>query len=237
MTWKSDLENLLKKTEAEVFGKITLKSLEKLLDFGYIDSFEFPISTGKEGNVFRAKCKKKYIAVKIYRINTATFKHISKYLMYEHTKNVGKSRSSVIFAWALKEFNNLKKLNSLGVRVPKPIVNEGNIIVMEYIGTEQRPAPLIKNAVIHNPKKIFDIIKKYLKIIYCEGNLIHSDFSEYNILLHNNKPVIIDLGQMIRINNPMAKEYLQRDVANIAKFFSRYIDIDTDQVVKYIMRC
>ena len=237
MSWKSDLENLFDKTEGEVFEKTTFDSLGKLMNNGYIDSFEFPISTGKEGNVFRGLCKNEMIAVKIYRINTATFRSISKYLLYEPPRNINRSRRGLIFSWALKELNNLKKLYTSGVRVPKPIACEGNVIVMEYIGSKEQPAPILKNSPLKNVGDIFEKIKEYLRIMFCNANLVHSDFSEYNILLYKDEPVIIDVGQTVSADNPMAKTFLERDVGNIVKFFKKFINVDEHEIIRYIMRC
>ena len=71
-----------RKTQDEVFDKTTLRTLEKFISDGVIDILDFPISTGKEGNVFRGVTPdKKYVAIKIYRTSTATFKHISQYII------------------------------------------------------------------------------------------------------------------------------------------------------------
>jgi len=235
MSWEAEVEKLMSITEGEVFEKATLQSLWKLMNNGYIDTFEFPISTGKEGNVFRARRKGSLIAVKIYRINTATFRSISKYLMYEPPQKVKKDRRSIIFAWALKEFNNLKKLYKAGVRVPEPIAREGNVIVMEYIGTEEQPAPLLKDASLENAEEVFEKIKKYLYLMYHKAALVHADFSEYNVLMHGNEPVIIDVGQTVSKENPMATEFLLRDVKNIVRFFKKYMSVDEQEVLKYIL--
>lgn len=235
MSWEAEVEKLMSITEGEVFEKATLQSLWKLMNNGYIDTFEFPISTGKEGNVFRARRKDELIAVKIYRINTATFRSISKYLMYEPPQKVKKDRRSIIFAWALKEFNNLKKLYNAGVRVPEPIAREGNVIVMEYMGTEEQPAPLLKDAPLENAEEVFEKIKKYLHLMFHKAALVHADFSEYNVLMHNGEPVIIDVGQTVSRDNPMAMEFLQRDVKNIVRFFKKYIEVDEQEVLKYIL--
>jgi len=235
MSWEAEVEKLMSITEGEVFEKATLQSLRKLMNNGYIDTFEFPIYTGKEGNVFRARRKDELIAVKIYRINTATFRSISKYLMYEPPQKVKKDRRSIIFAWALKEFNNLKKLYNAGVRVPEPIAREGNVIVMEYIGTEEQPAPLLKDAPLENAEEVFEKIKKYLQLMFHKAELVHADFSEYNVLMHEGEPVIIDVGQTVSRDNPMAMEFLQRDVKNIVRFFKKYTEVDEQEVLKYIL--
>ncbi len=233
--WEAELEEILSKTEGEVFEKSTLKAIWKLMEAGYITTFDFPISTGKEGNVFRAIRDKEFVAVKIYRINTATFRSISKYLMYEVPRKIRKDRRSIIFAWAQKEFNALQKLYRNGVRVPEPIASEGNVIVMEYIGDEESPAPLLKDAVVDDFEGIFNKIKEYMRIMYQKAKIIHADLSEYNILVFEGEPVIIDVGQTVGIDNPMAMEFLKRDIFNITKFFSKYISVEQEELMKYIL--
>ena len=76
-----DRVGLDRKTLDEVFDKSTLHSLEKLISDKVIDILDFPISTGKEGNVFRGVTPdKRFVAVKIYRTSTSTFKHMSDYI-------------------------------------------------------------------------------------------------------------------------------------------------------------
>ena len=59
-------EGIDKKTQDEVFDKYTLRTIEKLFSDRVLDIIDFPISTGKEGNIFRAVTpKKKFVAVKI----------------------------------------------------------------------------------------------------------------------------------------------------------------------------
>jgi len=56
----------------------------------------------------------------------------------------------------------------------------------------------------------------------CAG-VVHGDLSEYNILVDADGPVIIDLPQAIdAAGNTEAGEMLERDVANLATFFSRF---------------
>ena len=70
-----------RKTYAEVFDKRNLLRIYKLFSDGVIDMIDFPISTGKEGNVFRAMTSDgDLLAVKIYRTSTATFRDMAKYI-------------------------------------------------------------------------------------------------------------------------------------------------------------
>ena len=56
----------------------------------------------------------------------------------------------------------------------------------------------------------------------CAG-LIHGDLSEFNILVDENGPVIIDLPQVIdAAANNSAKMFLQRDVNRITDYYSEF---------------
>src|SRR5690606_30141512 len=56
----------------------------------------------------------------------------------------------------------------------------------------------------------------------CAG-IIHGDLSEYNILLADDGPVIIDLPQAVdAAGNTEAPAMLKRDVANLAIYFGQF---------------
>ncbi len=236
MRWKSEFEEFLSgKTEGEVFEKSTISNFWKLMNKGEIETIDFPISTGKEGNVFRGRKKENFIAVKVYRINTATFRNIATYLGYDGRVSSKRDRRSIIYAWAQKEFANLKKLSDAEVRVPEPIAMEGNIILMEYIGDENESAPLLRKARINKPKKIFDKIIENVIRMYQKAHVVHADLSEYNILLWNEEPVIIDVGQTVRRSNPMALSFLERDIENLVRFFKKFFLIEKNALIKKIV--
>lgn len=226
-----------RKTEGEVFDKSTIKSLEKLISDRVIDIIDFPISTGKEGNVFRGVTPdKKLVAVKIYRISTSTFKHISGYIFGDpRFKSIRKTRKDIIYAWTIKEYKNLKRLEKSGVKAPRPIIYINNVLVMEYIGTKNVPAPLLKDVEIKNPEKIFDTLIDFISKMYKKAELVHGDISAFNILWHRNKPYLIDLGQGVLLEHPNAHEFLRRDIHNVVSYFKKFkIKADEDEIYKEI---
>ena len=234
-----DRIGLDKKTEDEVFDKYTLLAFERLISQKVIDTLDFPISTGKEGNVFRATTPdKKFVAVKVYRISTSTFKHLSKYIIGDpRFKSIHKSRKDIIHAWTKKEFKNLQRLTKIGVKSPKPIVTIKNILVMEYIGYEKRPAPLLKEVQLKNPQKIFDEIIQDLKKMYKKAELVHGDLSAFNILFYENTPYLIDLGQAVLLEHSNSDELLKRDIHNICVYFKKYnVKTDENELYKFITK-
>lgn len=238
MKWKADFEDFLSgRTEGEVFEKAALQSLWKLMSRRTITTVDFPISTGKEGNVFRATSDDGPVAVKIYRLNTATFRNIAQYLQYDGLTDIKKNRRNAIYAWAHKEFTNLTRLSQAGVRVPEPIDHEGTVIVMEYIGTEETPAPMLKNAPMQKPQAqdVWSALKQDMARMYHRVGLVHADLSEYNVLYHEG-PVIIDVGQTVKATHPMADVFLRRDIGNLARFFSRFFPVSPEETYEHILK-
>jgi RIO kinase 1 len=228
-----------RKTQDEVFDKSTLRALEKLISGRVIDILDFPISTGKEGNVFRGVTPdKKLVAVKIYRTNTATFKHISEYIIGDPRFNsIGKSKRALIFAWTKKEFKNLERLARINIKAPKPIIFISNVLVMEYIGDSERPAPLMKDVKLKNPKEIFETLIDYVSKMYKKADLVHSDISAFNVLMFEDKPYLIDLGQGVLIEHPNALGYLRRDISNLVSYFNKFgIRADANKIFDKITK-
>jgi len=228
-----------RKTQDEVFDKTTLHVLEKFISDNIFEIFDFPISTGKEGNVFRGiTSDKKFVAVKIYRTNTATFKHISQYIIGDpRFKSMPSNKRGIIFAWTKKEYKNLERLQKANVRSPKPIISNQNVLVMEYIGTPEKPAPLLKDVALENPKEIFETLIEFISKMYKEAELVHGDMSAYNVLMHKDKPYLIDLGQGVLLEHPSSDEFLRRDISNIVNYFKKFgIRADTNEIYTTITK-
>lgn len=231
-----ELESLIsrigadRKTQDEVFDKSTLHIFEKLISDGVIDILDFPISTGKEGNVFRGVTpNKELVAIKVYRTSTSTFKHLSGYIIGDpRFKSIRKTRRAIIYAWTIKEFKNLERLHKAGVRAPKPIKFMKNVLVMEYIGDAERPAPLMKDVKLENPQKIFDTLIGFISKMYKKAELVHGDISAFNVLMYENKPYLIDLGQGVLIEHPNSLEFLRRDIHNTVSYFKKF-NIQADE--------
>jgi RIO kinase 1 len=215
------------KVEENVFDVPTLKVLYTLSNKGIIKALGGAISTGKEANVFYAEGEERELAIKIYRMASSTFKAMDAYIMKDpRFTNIRNNRRDIIFAWTRKEFQNLKRAKSAGIRVPEPLVAEKNILIMEFMGEEKVPYPLLKNTHLKNEeaKLVYDRIVEYMRLLHKEANLVHADLSEYNILIDpaDKTPVFIDMGQSVTLEHPNAREFLYRDVQNILRFFSRY---------------
>ena len=219
-----------RKTLDEVFDKSVLHILEKLISDKYIEIIDFPISTGKEGNIFRGVTEdKKFVAVKIYRTSTSTFKHISNYIIGDpRFALIHSNRREIIYTWTKKEYKNLHRLQNVGIRAPKPIFCVKNILIMQYLGVKNKPAPMLKDVKLNNPQYFFDTIINYIFKMYKKGSMVHADLSAYNILIHRNEPYLIDLGQAVLLEHPKSHEFLKRDIYNMVSYFRKY-DIKADE--------
>lgn len=216
-----------KQTDAEVFDKQTLMVIYDFMTAGYVDSVHFTISTGKEGNVFYITDEdNEPFALKIFRTSTSTFKRVSKYIEGDpRFKGITGNRRKLIYAWANKEFRNLQRYDENGIRVPKPIEFEKNCLLMEYIGDKYGPAPQLKDAELKRPNMIYKECVKFIVDGFRKAHLVHGDLSEYNILIWKDKPILIDCGQALTADHFNSKDFLERDVRNLNRFFS-HKDVD-----------
>ncbi|MFQ5815664.1 MAG: serine protein kinase RIO [Candidatus Hydrothermarchaeaceae archaeon] len=230
------LEDL--KVASEVFDTSTLLTLYYLANKGTIEVLRGVIKTGKESNVFLAEVKGRSVAVKIHRITTSNYRNMLRYLDGDpRFRGIKRSKRSVVYTWVQKEFKNLERALRAGVAVPRPMVYKNNVLVMEFLGKRKRPYPMLKEAAIEDPEVVFEEILKSMNLLYCRANLVHSDLSEYNILMKESEPVLIDMSHAVVREHPLAGDYLKRDVGNVVRFFGRYLDLDFPQVFDRVTRC
>jgi len=208
-----------------VFDERTIRLLNKLLINGTLDSIKGVISAGKEANVYLAYDREeKEVAIKIYKIDSNTSKWMREYIIGDpRFKKIPNNISKIIYLWASKEFKNLKRAYNAGLSAPEPIFVKNNILIMEYIGFGPIPAPKLKDIKHFNDVTItFKEVLNFIKLLYQNAKLVHGDLSEFNILYHNQRPVIIDMSQAVSIQHPKAEVFLVRDIKNIYNFFLKY---------------
>ena len=231
-------DNSERKTGNEIFDKITLETLYKLANQGYIDILNGAISTGKEANVLTGITDdEKYVAVKIYRIATSDFKKMDYYLKGDPRFNIKtKNKRKIIYSWVTKEFKNLTRLYSAGVNVPEPITSANNVLLIEFIGDENgNPAQPVKNQPPQYPDEFWNQLLVQLKLFVNEAKLVHGDLSNYNILNLDEKPVIIDVSQSVVLDNPISKELLERDINTLVREYTKLgVTTSFEEVWEYV---
>jgi RIO kinase 1 len=208
----------------EVFDRSTLMTIYNLMNKGLIEEIHGVVSAGKEARIYWGKDNKgKEIAIKIYLTTSAEFKkgmlpYIEGDPRFHHVR---RDTRSLIYAWAQKEFKNLRRARESGVRVPEPYVVEKNVLLMEFIGKDGVRAPLLKETTLEDPEWVFKLLLTYLKRLYSKGNLVHADLSEYNIMVWKGRPVVFDVAQSVLVEHPMADTFLRRDIENLHRYFRR----------------
>ena len=135
----------------------------------------------------------------------------------------GFGRNLIAEQWAVAEFAALSRLWSLGAPVPYPAQRYGTELLLEFLDDGAggaaprlaglRPAP-------GELRELWEELTGALELLATE-RLTHGDLSAYNLLVHNGYLMLIDLPQVVDIvANPRGIEFLQRDVHNIAGWFS-----------------
>lgn len=205
----------------DVFDDRTEKNLRIIERRGNLDYIIGPIAKGKEANLFVGKKGKEFVAVKIYRIETTNFHNRRDYIDDEELNKIANNPIKRIYAWAEKEYFNLRYSYENKILVPKPIDQEKNILIMKLIGDKGIPQNTLKYD-INAKKNIKEIYKQYVenmnKLIY-KTKMVHADLSEYNMIFFKNKLYFIDMGQAISTKSDNAKNFVNRDIKTIIKFF------------------
>jgi RIO kinase 1 len=215
------------KVKNDVFEITTLKALQKLKSQGLFDKLVKEISLGKEANVFLVEKEDEFRIAKIYRIAVMDFKKLKDYFLLDpRFRKVKSSRYDLIFNWCKKEYRNLIRCYENNVSVPTPLGYNKNVIIEELVGDKRKgiPAPRLKEKIPENIESFFIGLVENIKKMVFDAEVIHGDLSEYNILNHNEKPIIIDLSQSVPSNSYYAYELLKRDLEKIKRFFSKYLD-------------
>lgn len=241
--WKEESRRMFDNSEARkafenVFDNRTKKALMKLSDRKVLHRLYGTIESGKESRVFLADTPDgERVLVKIYMNRAGNFREMKKYLRGDpRFKNVKPDRRSVIDEWCKKEFRNLKIAEQI-LKCPEPIAFQKNILVMEFIGREFSPFPKLKDVEIENPETGYRKTVERIERLWNEKKLVHGDLSEYNILVTDKPELVwIDFSQGVHRTHPEGKKLLERDLENIAKFFSNQgAETDYQKVYKRLI--
>lgn len=215
-------------TVEQVLDPRTRMILFKMLTRGVISEINGCISTGKEANVYHASTVNgENRAIKIYKTSILMFKDRDKYVSGEFRFRHGYCKGNprkMVKTWAEKEMRNLIRLNTAQIPCPEPIMLRSHVLVMGFIGKDDMPAPLLKNAQLSDSKarELYLQVIQYMRRMYQDAKLVHADLSEFNMLYHSGEVYIIDVSQSVEHDHPHALEFLRKDCANINDFFWKY---------------
>ncbi|GGM13135.1 serine protein kinase RIO [Dactylosporangium sucinum] len=144
-------------------------------------------------------------------------------------------REMIAGQWAQAEFAALAGLWELGVAVPYPVQLLGTELMLEFIGEpDGTGAPRLaqvradRDALEHLWAQLVDALR-----VLARSGLAHGDLSPYNLLVDGERLVLIDLPQIVDVViNPNGREFLARDVRNVARWFvGKGLEIDPDPLI------
>jgi RIO kinase 1 len=227
------------------------QALDDLIGQGLVAGVLGRVKSGKEATVYCCEAEPEtgvpLLAAKVYRqrdvrrfANDAAYNagRLRQRQRRETRAILNKSefgREQSFGRWVADEYETLSLLHRGGCAVPRPFLRSDRIIIMEYIGDDDAPAPVLA-AVRLDPSEArhaFEALLRNVELaLACDR--IHGDLSAYNVLWHDGELHVIDFPQAVDARfNPNALELLERDLANVCGFFARYgIEADAGRIAR-----
>jgi RIO kinase 1 len=212
------------------------KRIQPLVEDGLVDEVLNRLMSGKEADIFVVRCGNDIRCAKVYKEAAhRSFKKAAQYTEGRKVKNsrraramekgskFGKKEQEKI--WQNAEVDALYLLAEADVRVPEPYGCFDGVLLMELVtNAEGNVAPRLGDVTMTEEEAIrnFAIVIQDVVRMLCVG-MVHGDLSEFNVLLDEYGPVIIDLPQAVNASaNNNAQAMLERDVQNMVNYFSQF---------------
>ncbi|MBI3546398.1 MAG: serine protein kinase RIO [Gammaproteobacteria bacterium] len=210
--------------------------LAPLVEDGLVDAVMRQLMSGKEAMVYVVRCGDDVRCAKVYKeANHRSFRQSAGYTESRKVKNSRRARAmekggrygrkAQEDSWQSAEVAALYRLSAAGVRVPQPYNFADGVLLMELVtDAEGNAAPRLSELVltIEQARAYHRILITQIVRMLCAG-VVHGDLSEYNVLVSNEGPVIIDLPQAIdAAGNNNACAMFKRDVTNLTAYFGRF---------------
>lgn len=212
------------------------KRLQPLYEDGLIDEVVSQLMSGKEATVYVVASGDDILCAKVYKeADKRSFKQAVQYQEGRKSKNSRRQRAmekgskygrkQQEDAWHNAEVDALYKLDAADVRVPTPFGCFDGVLLMELVTDDEgNVAPRLNDVAFDEAQAIEDhnMMMEYVKRMLCAG-IVHGDLSEFNVLVDDYGPVIIDLPQAVdAAANMHAKAMLERDVNNMRDYYGQY---------------
>ena len=212
------------------------KRIQPLIDDGIIDAVISRLMSGKEADVFVVRCGSEIRCAKVYK--EAMKRSFKQAVTYQEGRKVRNSRRNRAMdkgskygrkqteeIWQNAEVDALYKLAGAGVRVPTPYGCIDGVLLMELIcDADGDVAPRLGDVTMSPEQALEDhrLVMLYVVRMLCVG-VVHGDLSEFNVLLEEQGPVIIDLPQVVNAAaNNQAESMLSRDVNNMTNYYGQF---------------
>jgi RIO kinase 1 len=212
------------------------KRLQPLIEDGLIDAVIGQLMSGKEATVYTVRCGSEIRCAKVYK--EAAKRSFKKATQYQEGRKVRNSRRARAMeksskygrkqqeeTWQNAEVDALYLLANAGVRVPKPYGCFDGVLLMELVTDESGDvAPRLGDVAMSAEQALEDhaLMMDYVVLMLCAG-IVHGDLSEFNVLVNDYGPVIIDLPQAVDASaNNHAESMLYRDVDNMTHYYGQF---------------
>lgn len=212
------------------------KRIQPLVDDGLVDSVLQQLMSGKEATVYVVQCGEFIRCAKVYK--EASKRSFKQAVLYSEGRKVRNGRRARAMeknskfgreqqesVWQNAEVDALYKLADAGVRVPQPYGCFEGVLLMDLITDEEGGAAPRLNDISMSEEQALEDHLEIMNYIVCMLNIgiIHGDLSEFNVLVDERGPVIIDLPQAVdAAANNNAKRMLLRDVNNMTRYYSQF---------------
>lgn len=210
--------------------------LQPLIEDGVIDEVISSLMSGKEADVFVVRCGKDIRCAKVYKeARKRSFKQAVTYTEGRKERSGRRARAMEKGSrfgrkqqeetWQNAEVSALYRLAAAGVRVPEPFGCIDGVMVMELVTDDEgNVAPRLDEVVLtpEQAREDHAMMMHYVKLMLVEG-LVHGDLSEFNVLVDDYGPVIIDLPQAVdAAANNNAQTMLKRDIGNMTRYYAQF---------------
>jgi RIO kinase 1 len=209
-------------------------------DLAAVDTELGILKTGKEADVFLLRravpgtSRSCLLAAKRYRDSEhRMFQRDSEYLEGRRVRESRVNRAianrsaaglaMIATQWASAEFAALSQLSQAGLPVPYPVQVLGTELLLEFIGEPDGTAAPRLAETRPDDTELASLWAQLVAALSTLARLgyAHGDLSAYNLLAHESRLIMIDLPQIVDvISNPRGAEFLTRDAANVARWFT-----------------
>lgn len=212
------------------------KRIQPLVDDGLVDEVISRLMSGKEADVYVVRCGSEIRCAKVYK--EAEKRGFKQAVQYQEGRKVRNSRRARAMekgskfgrkqqedTWQNAEVDALVRLAKADVRVPKTYGCLDGVLLMELItDADGDVAPRLGDVSMSAEQALQDhaIVMQYVVRMLSAG-VVHGDLSEFNVLVDEEGPVIIDLPQAVdAAGNNNAQSMLTRDVNNMTDYYAQY---------------